>query len=142
MYQRQDFKMMRRLSCAAAFSTLLLGAPAFAHHSFAMYDHTRTVTLEGTVKTYQWTNPHGYVELSVSDAKGAPHSYSLECTSINMMTRLGWTRNTIKPGDKIKAEFAPNRSDESSGLLMYVTLPDGKVVPTGVPNPTSFVRAK
>ena len=93
---------------------LLMTSSGLAHHSFAMYDHTRTVTLKGTVTKFQWTNPHAYIELDVSDGRGGVKHFSIECTSINMMQRLGWRSNMIKSGDQVKAVVAP-LSDRSGG---------------------------
>src|SRR4051812_37509986 len=116
------------LGCVLMVAAAGAFAPASAHHSFAMYDHNKTTTLEGTVQNFQWTNPHGYVELNVRDDKGAMAPFPLECPSINMMTRLGWSSHSIKQGDKITAEFAPSRSDPQTGLLMYVTFQNGKTM--------------
>src|SRR5262252_8828374 len=100
---------------------ILLANPLLAHHSFAMFDHTRTLTLKGSVTRFQWTNPHAYIELDVPDAKGAITHYSLECTSINMMQRAGWRSNMIKAGDKVKAVAAPLTNGEPGGLLLEIT---------------------
>ena len=115
-------------------------APVFAHHSFAMYDHTRTVTLKGEVTKFQWTNPHGYLELDVKQKDGSVKHFSCEMTSINMMTRLGWRSNMIKAGDKVKAVVAPLINGDPGGLLLEITLPDGKVLEPGVPAATTYKR--
>ena len=71
---------------------LLAGAaPISAHHSFAVFDHTRTVTVTGTVTRFQWTNPHGFLELDYTGADGRTKHYTIELTSINMLSRAGWT---------------------------------------------------
>ena len=118
----------------------LMTMSASAHHSFAMYDHTRTVTLKGAVTKFQWTNPHAYIELDVADAKGALTHYSIECTSINMMQRNGWRSNMIKAGDMVKAIIAPLNSGQPGGLLLEVTLPNGKTLEPGVPAANTFKR--
>lgn len=122
--------------------TLVLGlaGSAFAHHSFAMFDHTKTLTLRGAVTRFQWTNPHAYIELDVPDAKGAMTHFSIECTSINMMQRAGWRSNMIKAGDKVKVIAAPLISGQPGGLLLELTLPDGKTLEPGVPGATSYKR--
>ena len=119
---------------------LLAATPLLAHHSFAMFDHTRTLTLKGAVTKFQWTNPHAYIELDVPDAKGAMTHFSIECTSINMMQRAGWRSNMIKVGDKVKAIVAPLTNGEPGGLLLEVTLPDGKTLEPGVPGANSYKR--
>jgi hypothetical protein len=119
---------------------LLLASPLLAHHSFAMFDHTRTVNLKGSVTRFQWTNPHAYIEIDVPDAKGAPRHFSIECTSINMMQRAGWRSNMIKAGDKVTAVVAPLVNGDPGGLLLEITLPDGKVLEPGVPAANTFKR--
>ena len=117
-----------------------LTVPVLAHHSFAVYDHTRTVTLRGTVTKFQWTNPHGFIELDVPQSDGTVKHYSIETTSINMMQRLGWRSNMIKAGDKVKVVAAPLLNGEPAALLLEVTLPDGKVMEPGVPAASTFTR--
>ena len=118
------------------FST---AAPVLAHHSFAMFDHTRTMTLKGEVTKFQWTNPHALLELDVPGANGVRH-FTLELTSINMMQRLGWRSSDIKAGDKVKAVIAPLLNGEAGGLLLEITLPDGKKLEPGVPAAGTFKR--
>jgi len=118
----------------------LMAVSASAHHSFAMYDHSRTVTLKGAVTRFQWTNPHAYIELDVTDPKGTVTHYSVECTSINMMQRNGWRSNMIKAGDMVKAVIAPLNSGQPGGLLLEVTLPNGKTLEPGVPAANTFKR--
>jgi hypothetical protein len=108
------------LAAAAAASW-----PAFAHHSFAVYDRTKTLTLKGTVKTFQWTNPHCVVWVLVQPDGGAePQEWSFETTSPGVLTRGGWTRNSIKPGDRVSVEFSPLRDGSHGGGLNSVTLLD------------------
>jgi hypothetical protein len=128
-----------RSLCLAAI-ILITAAAAEAHHSFAMYDHTRTLTLKGNVTKFQWTNPHAYLELDVKDAKGAVKHYTLEGTSINMMQRIGWRSNMIKFGDSVKVVMAPATSGEPVGLLLEVTFANGETKALGVPASDTFKR--
>jgi len=99
--------------------------PVAAHHSFAVYDRTKTVTLKGTVKTFQWTNPHCVVWVLVQpDGGGEPQEWGIETTSPGVLTRGGWTRNSIKPGDRVSVEFSPLRDGSHGGGLNSVTLLD------------------
>jgi len=123
----------------AGLFLFFVAVPAFAHHSFAMYDHSRTITLKGSVTKFQWTNPHAYIELDVME-KGAVKHYSLECTSINMMQRAGWRSNILKFGDQVKAVVSPLNSGQPGGLLLELTLPNGKVMEPGVPAANTFTR--
>jgi Family of unknown function (DUF6152) len=131
-------RRLLRLGGFVAF--VLTAAPALAHHSFAVFDHTRTVTVKGTVTKFQWTNPHAFLELDVDDGGGNVHPFTIELTSINMLARVGWRSNMIKAGDKVKAVVAPLLSGQPGGLLMDVTLPDGRKLESPVPNVASFKR--
>ena len=115
-------------------------ASAWAHHSFAVYDHTRTLTLRGTVTKFQWTNPHAFLELDVPQPDKTVKHYSIELTSINMMQRVGWRSNMIKAGDKVTAVIAPLLTGEPVGLGLEVTLADGTKRDLPVPAATTFKR--
>ena len=122
------------------FLVLALAAPVLAHHSFAMYDHTRTITIRGEVTKFQWTNPHAYLEVDVKQKDGTIKHYSIEMTSINMMQRLGWRSNMIKAGDQVTAVAAPLLNGEPGGLLLAITLANGEKRELGVPAATTFKR--
>jgi len=114
--------------------------PALAHHSFAVFDHTRTVTIKGAVRTFQWTNPHGFIDVDVPDGKGNVKPFTIELTSINMLSRSGWRSNTIKAGDQVKAVVAPLLSGQPGGLLLDITLPGGRKLESPVPGSNTFKR--
>ncbi len=101
----------------------MMAWPAAAHHSFAVYEKNKVVTLKGTVKTFQWTNPHVVLWLLVQPAGGGePEEWGLETTSPGVLTRSGWTRNSIKSGDQVSVEFSPLRDGTHGGGLSSVTL--------------------
>ena len=110
--------------------TLLVGVgtPALAHHSFAMFDKNRKMTLSGTVSRFQWSNPHASVIVGVPDDKGGTLTYTLECSSPNLLGHQGWKFNTLKPGDPVSVEFYPLRDGDPGGALVSVKLPSGKVM--------------
>ena len=125
-------------SGALAVSVALAPASALAHHSFAMFDQSRQVTVAGTVRDFQWTNPHAFIE--VEDAQGK--TWGVELNSPNNLVRQGWKRTALKPGDKISVTLNPLRDGRPGGLFNSVTLPSGQVLgnakPTGpinVPTP-------
>ena len=95
-----------------------LAVPALSHHSFAMFDTRSEVTLDGTVREFQWTNPHGWLQVVVPRA-GATVEYSIELGSPNSMSRRGWRRTTFKPGDKVTAVINPMRDGSPGGALVY-----------------------
>ena len=123
-----------------AVFVLLAAATVSAHHSFAVFDHTQTVTVNGTVTKYQWTNPHGFLEMDYRAADGTMKHYTIELTSINMLTRAGWTSRSIKAGETVKAIVAPLLSGEPGGLLLEVTLSDGRTLTPPVPAANTFKR--
>jgi hypothetical protein len=124
--------------CAALAMSLAATAPALAHHSFAMFDQSRQVTLTGTVKEFQWTNPHGWIEVAVPDGKGGSAVWSVELNSINNLIRQGWKRTAMKPGDKVTVVINPLRDGTHGGLFNAVTLADGTVL--GNPKPTGPIN--
>ena len=120
------------LACAlglAGAGLASLAAPAFAHHSFAMFDQKKVMTLQGTVVEFQWTNPHAFIEL---EAKGGRH-WSIELNSPNNLKRQGWTKAALKPGDKVSVRIAPLRDGRSGGLFLDLTKADGTVFDSGLP---------
>jgi len=104
---------------------VLLAVPALAHHSFAMYDSSRQVTIEGVVKEVQWTNPHVWIEVMVPNAAGGNDQWSIECTSVNFMTRRGFSKHTIKPGDKISITLSPLKDGAHGGAFKSVNSLNG-----------------
>jgi len=127
---------------AASLALLAAIAPtaAIAHHSFAIFDHTQTYTLKGTVRSFQWTNPHGYIDLEVSDGPENTPEFTVELTSINMLRRAGWRSTDVKAGDQITAIVAPLLSGELGGLLLELKTPDGRTLVPPVPAIDSFTR--
>lgn len=128
-----------RTVIVALFLVVAVKAVA-THHSFAVFDHTQTVTVNGTVTKYQWTNPHGFLEMDYRAADGTMKHYTIELTSINMLTRAGWTSRSIKAGETVKAIVAPLLSGEPGGLLLEVTLSDGRTLTPPVPAASTFKR--
>jgi hypothetical protein len=118
------------LSCAVSW----LVQPARAHHSFAMFDNTRSITIHGNVTGFQWTNPHVYLDVDAEDGPGKTKHYTLEMTSPNMMSRGGWTSRTVKPGDVVTVIVSPLKDGQAGGLVLVLTLPNGKKMLPGVPN--------
>ena len=113
------------LVIVALGATLCTAPPASAHHSFAMYEPTKTLTFKGTVKNFQWTNPHVVLSILVQPDDGsAAQDWALETTSPGVLTRAGWTRLSVKPGDKVSVTLSPLRDGSHGGGLNSVTLLD------------------
>lgn len=106
--------------------------PLGAHHSFAMFDQRKVMTLNGTVREFQWTNPHAWIELDVP-AGGRTQHWSIELNSPNNLKRNGWKRDSLKPGDKATVRIAPLRSGEHGGLFLDLKLSNGTVLDSGLP---------
>jgi len=100
-------------------------APAFAHHSFAMFDAAKKVTLKGTVKEFQWTNPHAWILLMVDDSEGQPEQWAIEMVGPGGLARQGWLPKTLTPGMNISVIMHPLRSGNKGGQYLAVILPDG-----------------
>jgi hypothetical protein len=111
------------LACSAPRAT-------FAHHSFAMYDSTKLVKVDGTVTNFQWTNPHVLLFLTGTSAPGeAPTAWSIELpTSPGNLGRMGWTKHSLKAGDHVIVELNPLRDGRHGGSFKKATLDDGKVL--------------
>ena len=112
-------------------ASLALAGAAWGHHSFAMFDLEKQVTVEGTVKEFQWTNPHCWLQVMVPDGKGGTQEWSFEMGAMGMLARTGWKSSTVKPHDKVTVLMNPLKSGAPSGRLLKVTLPDGRVMGPG-----------
>ena len=113
------FKALGLAGIAIAMYTI----PAFAHHSFAMFDADKKMTLEGTIKEFQWTNPHSWVQLVVVDPKtGNDVEWSIEGGSPNGLSRGGWKRTSLKPGDKAVVVIHPLKDGTNGGSLVTVSV--------------------
>ena len=107
-------------------------APLFGHHSFAAeYDATKPVTLKGTVTRVEWTNPHARFYIDVKDDGGAVNNWNLELASPNVLTRNGWTRNTLKFGDEVTVEGTMAKDGTKMANARVVKLADGRRVFAG-----------
>jgi hypothetical protein len=111
-----------------AAGALFAAAGALAHHSFAMFDRDREVVLTGTVREFQWTNPHAFIEMNVPNEKGEMEAWSIEMNSPNNLTRQGWKSTMLKSGDKVVVTMNPLRDGKRGGLFVAITFPDGKVI--------------
>src|SRR5215472_4404280 len=113
----------------SALPMLLLAG--LLHHSFAMFDTTKQVTLVGTVTAFEWTNPHAYIELDVPGDSGAVKHWTIELGSPSILQQGGWKFKDLKYGDKVSAIVNPLKSGQAGALLTRITLPDGRVLGNG-----------
>jgi hypothetical protein len=109
---------------AAAFT-----APAVAHHSFAMFDAEKTVTLQGTVKEFEWVNPHSWLRVMVNDEKtGKPVLWAIELSSPGRLVTMGMRSDSVKAGDAVSVTIHPMKDGARGGQFIQAVLPGGKEV--------------
>ncbi len=106
---------------------LAITAPAAAHHSYAMFDMNKTLTLQATVTQFKWQNPHSFIEADITAPGGNEH-WAIEMTAPNNLAQEGWRRTTLKPGDKVTLFVHPLRSGAKGGSYAGVKLADGKTL--------------
>ena len=115
-----------------SLSGLLLASTAVsAHHSFAMFDATKSITVTGTVKEVAYANPHVWVDMVVRNDKGELESWGMEGGNLGGLYRMGWTKDTVKVGDTITMEIHPIKNGTTGGQILRVTLADGRVLGRG-----------
>lgn len=131
-----------RLLQAAVAGALLCCAvlPAQAHHAATMFDGAKTVVIKGTIKTYEWTNPHVWIWVDVTDASGQVQTWGIETANLAMARRLGMTRDSFKPGDKVTMTVNPMKDGSIGGRFRQAVFEDGHSVvmapsETGAPPP-------
>src|SRR5215475_13922341 len=115
----------------ALFAAALITAvaiPSAAHHSFAAFDITTQKSVTGTVNKVDWTNPHIWLWIDVPNDKGGTDTYGFEGMSPNFLARRGWTRTTLKAGDKIVVAYRPMKDGSNGGMFMTGQMTDGKVL--------------
>ncbi len=108
-----------------AIGLCLAPLTSWAHHSFAMFDKTKVVTVQGNVSKVEWANPHVFLFVQGKDATGKTQEYAVECASVNDLTRHGWKMGMVKAGDRVTVEIFPLRDGKPGGLLDAVTLANG-----------------
>jgi hypothetical protein len=109
----------------AGIAMALFSIPVFAHHSMAMFDQTQVQNLKGTVTDFEWINPHSWLHLSVVGANDETASWSITGGSPRNMSYIGWTAETVQPGDDVEVGFHPARDGSRVGVLSTITLSDG-----------------
>jgi hypothetical protein len=100
--------------------------PALAHHGAAAYDTSKTVTIKGTVKQWNWTNPHCLLFVDTTDDAGQPVHWIVETQNPLSMSNLGWSGESFKPGDHITVRATPAKNGRPIGLVMDVVLANGQ----------------
>jgi hypothetical protein len=132
------------LKTIAVFSgaAALLTGQALAHHSFSMFDHEKTITVAGTVKEFEFTNPHAWLHVTAMDEKtGKPVEWSFEMGGVGQITQQGWKPDSVRPGDKISVEMHPLKDGSRGGQYLSAILADGRSFKNpGAPNNNNVAR--
>jgi uncharacterized protein DUF6152 len=117
-----------RLTSLSGLVLLVVATVAAAHHSPAMFDPSKARVLTGTVRQFQWTNPHCYIQLIVKNEKGVDEEWSLEMGAPTYLYAKGWRPSTVKSGDRLKVTIAPLRKGGTGGMLLQASTLDGKLL--------------
>lgn len=112
----------------AAAGVLITSAPVLAHHGQASYDRDNVITLKGTVTEWIWANPHCHLKLDVKDEKGAVTHWVIETQNPVSMSKGGWSRRSMAPGDEVTVTLQPVKSGAPLGLIRTVVLPNGQTL--------------
>lgn len=122
---------MKKILALALLAGLTMTMPsAQAHHSFAMFDRTREVTVSGTVRQFQWSNPHAYIQLQVPNAQGGNTEWSLEMGSPMYLYSRGWRPRTLVPGAEVRVTLNPLRNGSPGGVVLEVYDANGRSLGT------------
>lgn len=120
--------MRFHVAWAGALALSLASGSAQAHHSFAMFDSTKKLTLSGTVKEFQWTNPHSYIQLLTKDSAGKQVEWSLEMGAPMYLYARGLRPSSLKAGQQVSITINPLRSGATGGVVLDIMTPDGKFI--------------
>jgi hypothetical protein len=112
----------------AVFAAPLFALPALAHHSFAMFDQSKVNTMTGTVKEFEWINPHAWLHIVIANPNGGVAMWSFEGGSPAQLAALGWKRDSFHVGDKIEIGFRPMKDGSRGGQLMSAKLSNGQKI--------------
>jgi hypothetical protein len=130
---------MRNKTVSVVASVIVLLAAAIsvsAHHSFsAEFDASKTVTLEGTVVMMEWVNPHSWLHIDVTNPDGTVERWKVEGGSPNVLQRLGWNRNSLPAGTKVKVVGSPAKDGAKRLNSRSLEFPDGRKMSLGGSNP-------
>lgn len=116
------------VAAAAAIVLASVSGPALAHHAASMFDRERTVELTGTVREFQWTNPHIWIQIQIANEAGDTEEWSVEGGVPNRLFRAGWRPNSFEPGDEATIRGFPMRDGGRAALFIGARLPDGSTL--------------
>jgi hypothetical protein len=132
--EKKKLETPMKFAALAGIAAAIYAIPAVAHHSFAMFDAGQTTTLEGTVKEFQWTNPHAWIMLTVAK-EGQAQDWAIEMNGPTGLVRQGWRPKTLTPGMPVTMTIHPLRDGSNGGQFLEIKLPDGTVMGRGAAPP-------
>src|SRR5215472_4956241 len=137
---RKGGRMTKNLLAVFGFvmGVLVALAPVSAHHSFAAFDTDHEIEITGIATAFEWTNPHSYVFLDVKGEKGNVEKWVAELTGLPMLSRSGWSKDTVKPGDQVTIHGYRARDGRTFMVIHNIALPDGRELKNGALPPGSF----
>jgi hypothetical protein len=116
----------KALALAGIAAAALVSAPAIAHHSFAMFDQSKVLYKSGTVKQFEFVNPHVWLHLNIANDKGEAATWSFEGGSPTQLVRLGWSKDDFAIGAPVDIGFRPMKDGSRGGQIMSVKLASGQ----------------
>jgi len=131
---------MKKIMAFVVLAIIAVVAPAYAHHSFAMFDMQKETVYTGTVLQYTWENPHSHIIIKVAPGAKDPSTvgtWDIEGGSVNIMGRQGWNRATFKPGDSITLVAHPMKDSSKGASLFFAVMPDGQRVYHDIARPSA-----
>ena len=128
MAYRSKTRRGAMLSALTAAGLSLLTAVASAHHSSAGFEAERTIALNGTVREFQWANPHIWIQLNVAGADGASEEWSVEGGVPNRLFRSGWRPDSFKPGEEVTIVVRPMKDGGKAGIFVGAKFADGSTL--------------
>jgi hypothetical protein len=121
--------MNRGILGITVLAVILSSVPVLAHHGLARFDTTHIVTMKGTITRFEWINPHAYVYADITDDHGKMANWMLECGSLGMLSRFGWSPDVVKKGDKVTVYGFIAKDGSPYMALQKIDLPNGKSLP-------------
>jgi hypothetical protein len=118
-------KTKRVLFNLSVVAMLIPATAALAHHSFAMFDNSKTVEITGKVSDFEWINPHVWLHIESPDAGGIEQEWSFEAGSPGQLMQSGWKTDSVVAGEEITVAFHPLKDGSNGGQLLEITKADG-----------------
>ncbi len=116
------------VAVVVVLAVALVPLPAESHHSNVAYEVTKVVTITGVVRAFDWVNPHTWVHVVVDDGKGGTVEWACEGRAPGILSRAGWTRSSLKPGERVTIDMSPAKDGSKVSIIARVTKADGTIL--------------